>query len=196
MRGFDPRTPESRHVCTAPRPRRDVGAEHITEPADGARMQLRNARFVDAQLRANFLHRDFAVVVEANHAALARRQRFRSRNEPDPRLRCVRRRDRALGLGRARARSGSALRRMFSARQGEVDSMVLMRTMVFSRRFSSEPISAPGRPATAHGPGCCAASRARPRARAGHGERRAARRLFGEHRSSRREYAARQRSRT
>ena len=64
--------------------RRDVGAERITQPADGARVQLRHARFVDAKLRANLLHRDFAVVVEARSrgarvpAAFESRPRTRS----------------------------------------------------------------------------------------------------------------------
>jgi len=38
-------------------------------------MQLRDARFVDAQLRADVLHRHFVVVVEGDDALLARRQR-------------------------------------------------------------------------------------------------------------------------
>jgi len=36
---------------------------------------LRDARFVDAQLRADVLHRHFVVVVEGDDALLARRQR-------------------------------------------------------------------------------------------------------------------------
>jgi len=39
-------------------------------------MQLRHARFVHAELGANLFHRDFAVVVERDHAALAHRQGF------------------------------------------------------------------------------------------------------------------------
>ena len=38
-------------------------------------MQLRHARLVHANLRADLLHGDVAVVVKANHLALARRQR-------------------------------------------------------------------------------------------------------------------------
>jgi len=38
-------------------------------------VQLRDARFVDAELGADVLHRHFVVVVERDHALLARRQR-------------------------------------------------------------------------------------------------------------------------
>ena len=39
-------------------------------------MQLRDSRLVDAQLGADFLHRDFFVVVEADDATLAGWQHF------------------------------------------------------------------------------------------------------------------------
>ena len=51
------------------------GAERLLQALDRARVQLRHARFVDADLRADLLHRRFGVVVEADHLALARRQR-------------------------------------------------------------------------------------------------------------------------
>ena len=38
-------------------------------------VQLRHARFVDANLRANLLHRCLTIIVEADHLALARRER-------------------------------------------------------------------------------------------------------------------------
>ena len=50
-------------------------AERIAESANGARMQLRDARFVDADLGADLLHRRLAVVVEADDLLLAGRQR-------------------------------------------------------------------------------------------------------------------------
>ena len=52
-----------------------IAAERITEPTDGARMQLGDARLVHADLGANLLHRGLAVVVEADHLLLARGQR-------------------------------------------------------------------------------------------------------------------------
>ena len=54
--------------------RRHVG-EHHAQPLDGAGVELRHARFVDADLRADLLHRDVAVVVEGDDFLLARRQR-------------------------------------------------------------------------------------------------------------------------
>ena len=54
---------------------RAVSAECLPQTLHGARVQLRDARFVHADLRANLLHRRFAVVVEPDHLALARRQR-------------------------------------------------------------------------------------------------------------------------
>ncbi len=51
-------------------------AERIAQPANRPRVELRDARFVDANLGADLLHRDFAVVVEADHFALAPRQRL------------------------------------------------------------------------------------------------------------------------
>src|SRR5207249_154753 len=50
-------------------------AERHSQPLDGARVQLRHARFVHANLGANLLHRHVAVVIKANHFTLARRQR-------------------------------------------------------------------------------------------------------------------------
>ena len=55
--------------------RRALGAERLAQALHRARVQLRDARFVDADLRANLLHRRFGVVVHADHLALARRQR-------------------------------------------------------------------------------------------------------------------------
>ena len=51
-------------------------AERVLQAADGAGMELRHARFVDPDLGANLLHRRFAVVVHADHAPLAGRQRL------------------------------------------------------------------------------------------------------------------------
>jgi len=53
-------------------PRRHV-RQRVAEAADGARVQLRDARFVDADLGANLLHRGFLVVVETDHLLLAGR---------------------------------------------------------------------------------------------------------------------------
>ena len=44
-------------------------AERVAQAANRARVQLRDARLVDADLGANLLHRHFAVVVEADHLA-------------------------------------------------------------------------------------------------------------------------------
>jgi len=49
--------------------------ERVTEAANGASVQLRDARLVDADLSANLLHRRLAVVVEADDLLLAGRQR-------------------------------------------------------------------------------------------------------------------------
>src|SRR5207244_814810 len=61
-----------------------IGRRHVSErhsqPLDGARVQLRHPRFVHANLGANLLHRDVAVVVKANHFTLARRQRIDRRH--------------------------------------------------------------------------------------------------------------------
>ena len=50
--------------------------QHVAQAADGARVQLRDARLVDADLGANLLHRGFLVVVEPDHFLLARRVIF------------------------------------------------------------------------------------------------------------------------
>jgi len=50
-------------------------AERLAQTADGAGVQLRHSRFVDADLLPDLLHRDLSVVVEADHLALARGQR-------------------------------------------------------------------------------------------------------------------------
>jgi len=57
------------------RHRRDLGAERVAQPLDGARVQLRDPRFVHAQLRANVLHGHFVVVVERDDALFSGRQR-------------------------------------------------------------------------------------------------------------------------
>jgi len=59
--------------------------ERVAQAANGARVELRDARFVDADLGADLLHRRLTVVVEANHLLFARRQR-RNRGA-DPLLR-------------------------------------------------------------------------------------------------------------
>src|SRR5581483_4680314 len=51
-------------------------AERVAQAPDGARVQLRDARFVDADFRADLLHRRLAVVVEADDFALAPGQRL------------------------------------------------------------------------------------------------------------------------
>ena len=66
---------EGQHSRTDRRLRGAFGAECFAQPLHSARVQLRDARLVDADLRANLLHRRFAVVVEADHLAFARRQR-------------------------------------------------------------------------------------------------------------------------
>jgi len=53
----------------------DFPAERFAHALDGAGVQLRHARFVDAQLRTNVLHGHFVVVVEGHHPLFARRQR-------------------------------------------------------------------------------------------------------------------------
>ena len=117
-----------------------LGAERLLQPLNGARVELRDARFVDADLGADLLHRRFAVVVEADDLALARRQR-RDRGADAvahfaaPRTPC-----RATAAPRAPAPAGSDAPSTFSpADSGDVDSMVLMRTIVRPRRASSEP---------------------------------------------------------
>jgi len=54
-------------------PRRHV-RQRVAEAADGTRVQLRDARLVDADLGADLLHRRLLVVIEADHLLLARRQ--------------------------------------------------------------------------------------------------------------------------
>ena len=54
--------------------RRHIG-EHDAKPFDRPRVQLRDARLVDANLGADLLHRDVAIVVKRNDLLLAGRQR-------------------------------------------------------------------------------------------------------------------------
>jgi len=49
--------------------------ERVAQTPDGARVQLRDARLVDADLGANLLHRRLAVVIEADDFLLTRRER-------------------------------------------------------------------------------------------------------------------------
>jgi len=64
---------ERHHLRSA---NRTVGAgQQPAQALNGPRVQLRNPRFVDANLGANLLHRDLVVVVEAEDALVARRQR-------------------------------------------------------------------------------------------------------------------------
>ena len=67
------------HPALAQRDLREFGARHhhrecIAQTTNGARMQLGHTRFVDADFRANLLHRRFAVVVKPDDFLLARRQ--------------------------------------------------------------------------------------------------------------------------
>jgi len=50
-------------------------AKRVAQTTNGSRVQLRHARFVDANLGANLLHRGFGVIVEADDLLLPRRQR-------------------------------------------------------------------------------------------------------------------------
>jgi len=50
-------------------------AERVAETTDGARVKLRDARFIDADFGADLLHRRLTVVVEADDFLFARRQR-------------------------------------------------------------------------------------------------------------------------
>jgi len=57
-----------------------VGVRHhrtecVAQPANGARVELRDARFVHADLGANLFHGGLTVVIEADDLLLARRQR-------------------------------------------------------------------------------------------------------------------------
>ena len=52
-----------------------VGAKRLAQALDGACVELRDPRFVDANLGANLFHRRFGVVVERDDAPFARRQR-------------------------------------------------------------------------------------------------------------------------
>jgi len=62
-------------------------------------MKLRHPRLVHAQLGADLFHRDFTVVVERDHALLARGQRCQSAAHAGPHLRLLIERVRPLGLG-------------------------------------------------------------------------------------------------
>jgi len=57
------------------RHRRGIRTKRLAQTAQGAGMELRHPRLVDAEFGADFLHRDFAVVVEGDDAALTRGQR-------------------------------------------------------------------------------------------------------------------------
>ena len=61
-----------------------LGAEGLFQPVNGARVQLRDAGLVDADLGPNLLHRRFAVVVETDHFAFAGRQRRDGAADPVP----------------------------------------------------------------------------------------------------------------
>lgn len=57
------------------RNRRGIRAERLAQTAERAGVELRDARFVHAEFGTDFLHRDFAVVIEGDDAAFTRRQR-------------------------------------------------------------------------------------------------------------------------
>ena len=177
--------------------RRALGAERLAQALDGARVQLRDARFVDADLRADLLHRRFGVVVEADDLALARRQRRdRGANAVAHLALLVRR------VGRRR------LRRHERRRQRRAVDVLAGR----QRRRRLDGVDADDGPAEARlvradargeigerrlGAELAAQLlRARPRARGADGGRRAARRRGAARRSSRRGRGARRRSRT
>ena len=84
-------------------------AERVAQTADGARVQLRHARFVDADLGADVLHRHFAVVVEADHLALAPGQRLNRGAHAIARLAAFVGRVGRLRLGRHQRRRQRAL---------------------------------------------------------------------------------------
>jgi len=77
---------------------RHVG-ERVTQPADGAGVELRHAGFVDADLGADLLHRRLLVVVEADDLLLAGRERLDRRLDPAPRVFALERHIRPLRLG-------------------------------------------------------------------------------------------------
>ena len=105
----------------------------------GARVQLRDARFVDADLGADLLHRRFGVVVERDHPALARRQRGDRGADAVADFLLFEGASGAVGSDGTSA-AGSVAPSTFSpADSGDVDSMVVMRTMVRPSRASSEP---------------------------------------------------------
>ena len=51
-------------------------AQRVFQAANGPRVELRDARFVHADLGANLLHGRFAVIVQADHFPFTRRQRL------------------------------------------------------------------------------------------------------------------------
>jgi len=73
--------------------------EGFLQSANRPRMQLRHARFVDADLLANLLHRRLLVVVEADDLLFPWRQRRDSRANTVRRLRTLVRGIGTLGLG-------------------------------------------------------------------------------------------------
>jgi len=73
--------------------------QRVAEAADGARVQLRDTRLVDADLGANLLHRGLLVVVEADHLLLAGRQRCNRRLHPLLDVFTLERHIGTLGLG-------------------------------------------------------------------------------------------------
>jgi len=80
--------------------RRNLRAERFSEAPDGARMQLRHTGFVHAQLHPNLFHRHFAVVVQRDHPAFPRGQRFYRRPHAVSNLGAFEREIGALGFRR------------------------------------------------------------------------------------------------
>jgi len=80
--------------------RRNLRAERFSEAPDGARMQLRHTGLVHAQLHPNLFHRHFAVVVQRDHAAFPRGQRFYRRPHAVSNLGAFEREIGALGFRR------------------------------------------------------------------------------------------------
>ena len=79
--------------------RRHLRSKRLLESTNGARMQLRHTRLVDANLASDLLHRRFAVVVAADDLLFARWQRGDCGTHADTDLFAFKRDIRLFGLG-------------------------------------------------------------------------------------------------
>ena len=143
-------SPRIRRTPSASRPPAAVPSRRaVAQPPDGAGVQLRDPRFVHADFRADFLHRHFAIVIEADRLPLAHRQRRNRGVHPVACFRFLMPVVGSIGFGRHEGSAGSfrrSVRRSPRQRRRGFDGCwcVGWRRL---KRFSSDSVR--GRPGSA-----------------------------------------------